>query len=211
MLSETTNLLIVDHDVRLRILLSAILTKYGYRVRSAADHFSALVEIRNEPPDIIVSGLKMPSESGFELFSVIRSRYPAIQVIDVSGGLSDVPHRAAADAFYEMGGKIGSLLLALGAITHSNWSEFVQYPSTLARTWIPKNGRPTSAEVHVMIPCPECFRAFPQVLFETMCPVYGTTCVYCYRLIYYAIVPAGWSDVPDRSLAETMRDNALAS
>ena len=68
---------IVEDDVPIRKLLSVILAESGYRVRSAEDGFSALVEIRNEIPDIILSDLNMPGMSGFELLSVVRCRFPA--------------------------------------------------------------------------------------------------------------------------------------
>ena len=68
-------LLVVDDDVSLLMLLSQIFTESGYSVRSAEDGFSALAEIRNEIPNIILSDLNMPGMSGFEFLSVVRRRF----------------------------------------------------------------------------------------------------------------------------------------
>jgi CheY-like chemotaxis protein len=64
--------LIVDDDPYTRMSLSHIFTELGYSVRRAEDGFSALFEIRQEIPDIILSDLNMPGMSGFEFLSVVR-------------------------------------------------------------------------------------------------------------------------------------------
>lgn len=76
MLIDKANILIVEDDVPSRELLSVILAESGYRVRSVEDGFSALVEIRNKIPDILLSDLNMPGMSGFELLSVVPRRFP---------------------------------------------------------------------------------------------------------------------------------------
>jgi DNA-binding NtrC family response regulator len=81
-------------------------------VRSAEDGFSALFEIQQEVPDIVLSDLNMSRMSGFEFVSVVRRRFPAIQVIAMCGVFSgdDVPSAIAAAAFYEKGPSLSSLL-----------------------------------------------------------------------------------------------------
>jgi len=46
---------------------------------------TALAEIRNEVPDIILSNLNMPDRSAFEFLSVVRRRLPPLRVIAMSG------------------------------------------------------------------------------------------------------------------------------
>src|ERR1700728_1241485 len=103
--TEKTSLLLVDDDIAICKLLSLMLAKSGYGVRSTADGFSALAEIRTEIPDILVSDLNMPGMSGFELLSVVRRRFPAIAVIAMSAMYSDATPspRVAADGFYAKG------------------------------------------------------------------------------------------------------------
>lgn len=182
-------LLIVDDDVALRMSLSELFTEFGYSTRSAEDGFSALSEIRNEIPDIILSDLNMPGMSGFEFLSVVRRRFPAIRVIAMSGTLSGgvVPPGIVADAFYEKGLRLSSLLQIMQDMTHMD-RRFFQRPSTLAPIWIPKNGHDPAGEEYVLITCPECLRVFPQVFGKKPSLIKETGCVHCSSLIHYAIV-----------------------
>jgi CheY-like chemotaxis protein len=79
----------------IRACLSEIFIESGYAVRIASDGFSALAEIREEIPDLILSDLNMPGMSGFELLSVVRRRFPSIRVIAMSSAFSgvDLPPR----------------------------------------------------------------------------------------------------------------------
>jgi len=105
-------LLIVDDEPSIRTSLSLVLTEVGYSVRSAEDGFSALRLIRQESPEVLLSDLNMPGMSGFELLSMVRRQFPAIQTIAMSGAFSggEVPHGVDADAFYEKGSGMGMLL-----------------------------------------------------------------------------------------------------
>lgn len=182
-------LLIVDDEVSLLSALSQIFTTFGYSVRSAEDGFAALAEIRIEIPDILLSDLNMPGMSGFELLSVVRRRFPSIQVIAMSGAFSgsDVPSGVAADAFYEKGCNPGALLEIVRAMSQTERPSF-QHSEAMAPIWIPKNGHDPSGVEYVMIACPECLRTFPQVLAEALRPIHETGCVHCSSLIRYAIV-----------------------
>lgn len=95
--------LVVDDEPLIRDSMSYLLTGMGCKVRCAEDGFAALARIRESKPDILLSDLKMPRMSGFELLDVVRRRFPGIYVIATSGSFSgtDIPDGVAADAFYE--------------------------------------------------------------------------------------------------------------
>ena len=109
---KKAGLLIVDDSASIRQTLSALLGESGHQVRSAENGFSALSEIRNEVPDIILADLNMPGMSGFEFLSVVLRRFPAVRRIAMGGAYSGdgVPLGVAADAFNEKGSKLASLL-----------------------------------------------------------------------------------------------------
>ena len=112
MSGTSLNVLIVDDDALLRMSLLQILTHAGYQVRSVDGGYAALSEIDRETPDLLLSDLNMPGLSGFELLSVVRRRFPAVQVIAMSGSYfgDSVPPGVFADAFYEKGRGVGSLV-----------------------------------------------------------------------------------------------------
>ena len=113
MMSDTSlNVLIVDDDALLRMSLLQTLTHAGYKVRSVDGGHAALSEIDRETPDLLLSDLNMPGLSGFELLSIVRRRFPAIQVIAMSGAYfgDSVPTGVFADAFYEKGRGVRSLM-----------------------------------------------------------------------------------------------------
>jgi CheY-like chemotaxis protein len=78
-------ILVVDDDPMVRETSGLVLMKQGYEVRTSEDGFSALIKLRTALPDLIISDLRMPNMSGFELLSVVRRRFPQIPVIAISG------------------------------------------------------------------------------------------------------------------------------
>ncbi len=111
-------LLIVDDEELIRISLAQIFTELGYRARSAVDGLTALIKIQEEVPDILLSDLNMPGMSGFELLAAVRGRFPGIRVIATSGAFlgHEVPDGVAADAFYQKGSSVDSLLRIVEAL-----------------------------------------------------------------------------------------------
>jgi CheY-like chemotaxis protein len=184
------NLLIVDDDSMLRSSLSYIFTNLGHTVRSAEDGFSALVSIRQQVPDILLSDLNMPGMSGFELLSIVRRRFPAIRAIAMSGAFSGegLQLGVAADAFYEKGSGLEHLLLIVKELAQPDWHPGLRSPSKLAPIWIHRNGHNSAGEAYVTITCPECMRNFPQVLDEDPYLIHESACPYCSNLIHYAIL-----------------------
>jgi CheY-like chemotaxis protein len=59
--------LVVDDNPDLRAVMRDLLSGAGYEVVTAPDGATALAEIKNEPPDLILSDIIMPGVSGYEL------------------------------------------------------------------------------------------------------------------------------------------------
>jgi two-component system response regulator YesN len=58
----------------------------GCRVNSvASDGMDAVQKIREAPPDIVITDIRMPEMSGLELCAWIRQHYPAVQIILLTG------------------------------------------------------------------------------------------------------------------------------
>jgi CheY-like chemotaxis protein len=192
MIEAKANVLIVDDEPSVRLSMSQVLTEIGYRVRSAADGFAALAEIRREVPEILISDLNMPGLSGFELLPLVRRRFPGIQIVVMSGTFSagEVPQGITADAFYPKGGSVVYLMGILESLKPQERSG--PKPSVaLPPIWIASNGHNPSGEAYVTIDCPECLQTFPHILNGTIGSTSQADCVFCGCSIRYAIVRPG--------------------
>ncbi len=186
-----TSLLIVDDEPSVRASMSQVLSAIGYQVRSAEDGFSALAEIRKEVPDILLSDLVMAGMSGHELLSVVRRRFPTVQVIAMSGAFSgdEVPSGVAADAFYQKGSSVGSLLKLLAGLPRAKRRVPRRPAAAVTPIWIQRGGSASDGETWVTIACPECLRTFPQPTGSSINLLRQADCIYCHSLISYGIVP----------------------
>jgi CheY-like chemotaxis protein len=196
------SLLVVDDEPTIRKTLFALLSALGYAVRSAPNGFSALDALRDEIPDLLLCELYMPGMSGFELLSIVRRRFPSVRVIAMSGAFfgMGVPPGVAADAFYEKGTRPSLLLRIVQTMMRPPRSLVVHPPRSNAPIWIPTNEHNTSGERYVLISCPECLRAFPQVPDKSAATMLDTKCTWCSSPIHYAIVQSA-DPVPPRKLA----------
>ena len=67
------NILIVDDFIENLHVLTEILTKQGYKVRSVTNGKMALRTVRNNPPDVILLDIKMPDMDGYEVCSTLKA------------------------------------------------------------------------------------------------------------------------------------------
>jgi DNA-binding NtrC family response regulator len=183
-----TTVLLVDDDHAIRHLLSIILTKSGYEVRSAQDGFAALAAIRHEIPDILLSDLYMPGMSGFELLSVVRRRFPSITAVAMSSAYSgsSVPPGVVADAFYEKATSPDALLGIISSTHNSPKGRRSAPENPVTPIWIERNT--DSQETHIMLGCPECMRTFSQAHPISALVIHETQCRHCSASIAYALV-----------------------
>lgn len=87
--STNARILVVD-DVRDNlILIRTILEDEGYEINLAADGKTALAQIEQSPPDLIILDVKMPEMDGFEVTRHIRNNHvlPYIPILLISAFL----------------------------------------------------------------------------------------------------------------------------
>lgn len=80
------NILVVDDEPQITRVLKTTLSSQGYGVRTASDGEEALQLMKEWPPDLVITDLRMPNLGGLELCRHIRakSRVPII-VLSVKG------------------------------------------------------------------------------------------------------------------------------
>lgn len=97
-------ILIVDDEVHMCDILSRILKKDGYRVRTAPDGKTALRLVEKLNPDLILLDLMMPGIDGREVCSVVRQLSANTQIVYFTAKVESDPVklkelRNEADAF----------------------------------------------------------------------------------------------------------------
>jgi CheY-like chemotaxis protein len=82
-------ILIVDDEYAIRILLKTFLEGYHYIVQIAEDIENAVQIFREFHPDLIISDIMMPMDTGLSLIARIRGLSPSIKVIYLSAWLDE--------------------------------------------------------------------------------------------------------------------------
>ena len=88
---------IVDDDNSIRWVLEKTLSRERIDFRSFASANEALASLDggNEPPQVLVSDIRMPGRSGLELLQQVKERFPALPVI-IMTAYSDLDSAVAA-------------------------------------------------------------------------------------------------------------------
>jgi len=81
MMSRKKTIWVVDDERIVRVTLADDLRDAGFVVMEFANANSALLELNDSIPDIIITDLKMPGLTGLELLNQVKSRYPQIFII----------------------------------------------------------------------------------------------------------------------------------
>ncbi|MGQ9744988.1 MAG: sigma-54-dependent transcriptional regulator [Dissulfurimicrobium sp.] len=79
------NILIVDDEQTIREAVRGILEDEGFDVKTASDGESALENIADEPPDLVLLDIWMPGIDGLQVLKKIKQDWPLLPVIMISG------------------------------------------------------------------------------------------------------------------------------
>ncbi|MCY4043797.1 MAG: nitrogen regulation protein NR(I) [Cellvibrionales bacterium] len=80
-MTQKANIWIVDDDRSIRWVLEKALGQEGYEITSFSDGQSAIDELYEKQPDVIISDIRMPGLDGLELLKRIKDKHADIPVI----------------------------------------------------------------------------------------------------------------------------------
>lgn len=180
-----TRLLVVDDEPAILQTMTAILEGQGSTVRTADDGFAALNLLRRTEPDLIISDLRMPHMSGFELLSIVRRRYPHIPVIAISGEyvLEGMPARLIVDAFFQKGSYTPTQLietirqLLVDGPIRPHLGKIDKAP-----LWIPRRDAD-----YIVVTCTDCLRSFPVQDTSWGTEIHESECPSCSTMVRYLV------------------------
>ena len=97
--SEAAVILCVDDEPNALLLRKLVLQKAGYDVVTAPSAYQALEILMMQKVDLVLSDQLMPGQTGTELARQIKTRWPSLPVILLSG-VNEIPSDAEiADLF----------------------------------------------------------------------------------------------------------------
>jgi two-component system nitrogen regulation response regulator GlnG len=86
---------IVDDDASIRWVLEKALARENLETRSFANARDALVAFETDTPQVLVSDIRMPGESGIDLLQAVKARHPGLPVIIITA-FSDLDSAVAS-------------------------------------------------------------------------------------------------------------------
>ena len=80
------NILIVDDDPAIQLLFEQFLKTKGFNPRVAVDGLDALLSMKEQVPDLIITDIVMDGMDGLALIREVRNEHPDMPIIAISGG-----------------------------------------------------------------------------------------------------------------------------
>jgi DNA-binding response OmpR family regulator len=95
---------VIDDDEQVRATLAEILRRSGYAVVMASDGDMGLEVVEQSNPAIVITDIVMPNREGIETIREIRSRFPEVRILAISGGGS----KSSSTDFLELAYALGA-------------------------------------------------------------------------------------------------------
>ena len=81
----TRSVLIVEDNATLAKNMATYLRQHGWEARTAPEAGTALVQIADAPPEVVLVDYSLPGMDGLELLRRLRSEHPAVKPIMITG------------------------------------------------------------------------------------------------------------------------------
>lgn len=96
-------ILVIDDDDTIRFSLKMALEDAEYEVDEADNGETGIACMRSRPADLVISDIFMPQKEGLETIDELRSEFPQVRIIAISGG-----GRMDPDAYLEIARRVGA-------------------------------------------------------------------------------------------------------
>ena len=82
---EAMKMMLVDDEERFLATTKKLLAKKGYDVLTAISGAEALEKLRTQNIHVVILDVKMPGMDGIETLKAVKSKYPMVEVIMLTG------------------------------------------------------------------------------------------------------------------------------
>lgn len=84
-------ILVIDDDAQLRQMLTTLLTRKGFQVKTAENGKAGLDLAQRHRFDLVITDIFMPEKEGLETIQEFRQRFAGTPLIAISGGSKAFP------------------------------------------------------------------------------------------------------------------------
>lgn len=120
-LAHPLEILVVDDEPMIREFLAELLTLRGHRPRTVESSSSALLDLQQQPCDMVITDVFMPNTDGLDMAATIRLKYPDVRIVVMSGHsggpVSNDSRWCAVDGFLSKPFSIQQLTQVIGNVT----------------------------------------------------------------------------------------------
>lgn len=81
-----SRILLIEDDIQLQKMFHRMLTNEGYDVQKASNGNEGINCFHEAPADLVITDIVMPEKSGLDAISELKSAYPKVKIIAMSGG-----------------------------------------------------------------------------------------------------------------------------
>ena len=79
-------ILVIDDEAPVRDMLRQTLERAGYEVADAGAGRQGVVQLRQQPADLVITDILMPEQEGIETIRMLRKEFPQVKILAISGG-----------------------------------------------------------------------------------------------------------------------------
>lgn len=115
------HILIIDDDPSVLTVFGQYFETKGYSVDRAVDGRDAMKKLQQHRADLIITDILMPDKDGLETIRDVRSDFPDLPIIAISGGM-----RNASMSFLPLAKKFGAVHLFEKPVSLSDLHAAVQ-------------------------------------------------------------------------------------
>ena len=84
-------ILIIDDERQIRVILKKMLGDKEFDITTASDGNEGMTLFNEKPFDLVITDLIMPQKEGIEVINELRTDYPDVPIIAISGGGQNAP------------------------------------------------------------------------------------------------------------------------